>query len=151
MNKIININLGGRLIPIDEKAYDQLRIYIDRLKSFFLKEPGGDEILRDMEDRIGELLEDRLKRGQACIFEENIDEVISIMGSPEEIENETGEENTDQHSSYQHQTNQKDSKKLFRNANEKVLGGVCGGLGSYFNIDPAIIRIIFVFVSIFWG
>src|SRR6218665_868944 len=96
MNKIININLAGRLIPIDEAAYDQLRDYLNRLKVFFSREQGGDEIVRDMEDRMGELFQDKLKKGSPCIMADDIQDMIKIMGSPEQIESEAGEEEAPQ-------------------------------------------------------
>lgn len=157
MNKIININLAGRLIPIDEVAYDQLRDYLNRLKLFFSREEGGDEILRDMEDRIGELFQDKLKKNAPCITTEDIREMIGIMGSPEQIENEAGEENPAKEQQHkpnpepQPATAAKGSRHLSRSKKEKVIGGVCGGLSNYFNIDPTIIRIALALITLAWG
>ena len=156
MNKIININLAGRLIPIDEAAYDQLRDYLNRLKLFFSREEGGDEILRDMEDRIGELFQDKLKKNAPCITADDIREMIGIMGSPEQIENEAGEEIPQKEQ--QRKTNEealataaRGSKHLSRSKKEKVIGGVCGGLANYLNIDPTIIRIALALITLAWG
>lgn len=41
------------------------------------------------------------------------------------------------------------SNRLYRSSTDKVLAGVCGGLGDYFNIDPTIIRIIYVLLTVF--
>lgn len=156
MNKIININLAGRLIPIDESAYDLLRDYLNRLKSFFSREKGGDEIVRDMEDRMGELFQDQLKKGKPCIMAEDIEYMIAIMGSPEQIEHETGEEEPtkkqESKTASQEQAffNTK-GKHLTRSNKEKMIGGVCGGLASYFNIDPTIIRVALILVTLAWG
>lgn len=157
MNKIININLAGRLIPIDESAYDKLRDYLNRLKLFFSREEGGDEIVRDMEDRMGELFQDKLKKGQPCIMAEDIAEMISIMGSPEQIESEAGEEEPTKTqkanaASDQASTNSRiRPNHLSRSKKEKMIGGVCGGLASYFNIDPTIIRIAIILITLAWG
>lgn len=160
MNKIININLAGRLIPIDESAYDLLRDYLTRLKTFFSREKGGDEIVRDMEDRMGELFQDQLKKGKPCIMANDIEHMISIMGSPEQIENEAGEEeatgSTESGSSHFNSKDNKSSyttkdKHLSRSSNDSMIGGVCGGLASYFNIDPTIVRVAFVLIGIAWG
>jgi phage shock protein PspC (stress-responsive transcriptional regulator) len=158
MNKIININLAGRLIPIDEAAYDQLRDYLNRLKLFFSREEGGDEILRDMEDRIGELFQDKLKKGAPCISAEDIREMIGIMGSPEQIENEAGEESPAKGKEQQQKSREQaqtaastGSKHLSRSKKEKMIGGVCGGLSNYFNIDPTIIRIALALITLAWG
>lgn len=154
MNKIININLAGRLIPIDESAYDKLRDYLNRLKLFFSREEGGDEIVRDMEDRMGELFQDKLKKGQPCIMAGDISEMISIMGSPEQIESEAGEEEPAKKTgnSAQADTVAPGAKAhLTRSKREKMIGGVCGGLASYFNIDPTIIRIALILITLAWG
>jgi len=161
MNKIININLAGRLIPIDELAYEQLHAYIEWLRQFFGREAGGDEIVRDMEDRIGELFQDRIKKGAASITQDDVKSMISIMGSPEQIVSEAGEETTppppqsdNAGQKTDHQATEEDyerPKRLSRSEKEKVLGGVCGGLAAYFNIDPAIARIAFVLISLAWG
>ncbi len=155
MNKIININLAGRLIPIDESAYEQLRDYLNRLKAFFAHEEGGDEIVHDMEDRMGELFQDKLKRGAACIMAEDVISMIGIMGSPEQIENETADQEPAKPNGHttreQTTTAATGSKHLARSGKDKVIGGVCGGLAAYFNIDPIIIRIAVVLISLAWG
>lgn len=159
MNKIININLAQRIIPMNESAYNALNDYLNILKSYFGKEEGGDEILHDMEDRIGELLQEKIKKGQVCISDADVEELKTIMGSPEQIVDETGGEQefnqskeTQRIAPEQEQTTENiGSKKLFRSSSEKVIGGVCGGLGAYFNIDPAIIRVIFAIITLFWG
>jgi phage shock protein PspC (stress-responsive transcriptional regulator) len=157
MNKIININLAGRLIPIDESAYDLLRDYLNRLKDFFSREKGGDEIVRDMEDRMGELFQDQLKKGKPCIMSEDIHQMIAIMGSPEQIEHETGEEDTNRKQGSSN-TDSRDQaffntkgKHLTRSAKEKMIGGVCGGLATYLNIDPTIIRVALIIFTTAWG
>jgi phage shock protein PspC (stress-responsive transcriptional regulator) len=156
MNKIININLAGRLIPIDESAYDLLRDYLNRLKSFFSHEKGGDEIVRDMEDRMGELFQDQLKKGNPCIMAEDIHQMIAIMGSPEQIEHESGEDDKKQ-AKQSSADNQEQAffntkgKHLSRSGKEKMVGGVCGGLASYFNLDPTIIRVALILITLAWG
>jgi len=158
MNKIININLAGRLIPIDEAAYDSLRDYLNRLKSFFAREKGGDEIVRDMEDRMGELFQDKLKKGTPCIMLSDIDDMIKIMGSPEQIESEAGEEenfnarnvNNAKQAAHNDSENTR-SHRLSRNKNDKMVGGVCGGIANHFNIDATIIRVALIIITLAWG
>lgn len=154
MNKIININLAGRLIPIDELAYEQLKAYIEWLRNFFGREPGGDEIVHDMEDRIGELFQDKLKKGAACILQPDVQQMITIMGSPEQILSEAGEDantqappKTEQQKSY----TGSDEKRFSRSGKDQVVGGVCAGIANYFNIDPVLVRIAFVLITLAWG
>lgn len=157
MNKIININLAGRLIPIDESAYDLLRDYLNRIKSFFSREKGGDEIVRDMEDRMGELFQDQLKKGKPCIMAEDIQQMIAIMGSPEQIENEAGEEETtqrkasDTYSKQEHGFFDTKDKRFSRSGTDKMIGGVCGGIAAHFNIDATIVRVAMVLITLAWG
>ncbi|WP_118974246.1 PspC domain-containing protein [Taibaiella koreensis] len=153
MNKIININLAGRLIPIDESAYDQLRDYLNRLKTFFSREEGGDEIVRDMEDRMGELFQDKLSKGAPCIMATDITDMIAVMGSPEQIESEAGEEEAAKsHRKEERQnTTSQTRPPLTRSRREKMIGGVCGGLAAHFNIDSTIVRMAFFLVTLAWG
>jgi phage shock protein PspC (stress-responsive transcriptional regulator) len=157
MNKIININLAGRLIPIEEQAYDQLKSYIEWLRKFFGREAGGDEIVHDMEDRIGELFQDRLKKGAACITAVDVQHMIDIMGSPEQILSEAGDdianEGQAQSGSQASNTAQQsdEPKRLTRNSSDKVWGGVCSGIANYLKLDPLIIRIAFALGTLAWG
>ncbi|MBX9448992.1 MAG: PspC domain-containing protein [Taibaiella sp.] len=153
MNKIININLGGRMIAIDESAYEQLRQYINWLRQYFGKEEGGLEIAQDMEQRIAEIFEDQIRKGKVCIMTEDVLDMIQIMGSPEQLQNENeAEENSNAHS-HRHSFAQQQatSRRLYRNEKNKLLGGVCAGIADYFHIDPIIVRLAFIFGSMIWG
>jgi phage shock protein PspC (stress-responsive transcriptional regulator) len=151
MKKVININFQGRVIPIEEAAYDVLKQYVESLRKFFANEEGRDEIINDIEGRIAELFGERLKKGSTCITNEDVESIIASMGRPEDFD---GEENNmksqlggNQEESYrpnfEHFT-APGKGRLYRDTNDKVLGGVCSGLAAYFRIDPSIIRIIFV-------
>jgi hypothetical protein len=80
MKKVININLSGRVIPIEETAFDTLKSYIESLRHHFKDEEGRDEIINDIENRIAELLEKEIKSGSPCITDQKIEETIRIMG-----------------------------------------------------------------------
>jgi phage shock protein PspC (stress-responsive transcriptional regulator) len=166
MKKIININFQGRVIPIEESAYETLKQYVDSLRKYFANEEGRDEIINDIESRIAELFSERLKRGSACIADEDINAVISSIGRPQDFDEQTGapEVNTNTNQSNQ-QSNQNYTSgsyatgnanigrgRLHRNADDKIIGGVCSGLANYLGIDPVIMRVIFVilFGALFW-
>lgn len=159
MNKVITVNLSGRLITIDEIAHQQLESYLLWLKQYFSKERGGEDIYRDMEDRIAELFQDRITKGGVSISTEDVQTVIKIMGSPEEIARETGDDFEESEpspkipvsESQQTQNEPISDKKLSRNLSDKVIGGVCSGIASHFKIDPAIVRLIMVFGFFAWG
>lgn len=150
MKKIININLASRLIPIEDSAYEILRQYLDSLKRYFAKEEGADEIVSDIESRIAEIFQDKIKKGAHCITDEDVVAVKAIMGTPDQFE-ETEETNTKKQafttdeSFYDKFTPR---KRLYRDPDAKVLGGVCGGLGAYLNVDPVVFRIIFALLAI---
>jgi site-specific recombinase XerD len=86
MKKIININLSGRVIPIEDAAYDSLQRYIESLRRYFAKEEGRDEIINDIESRIAELMNDKIKKGATAVTEADINEIINMMGRVEDFE-----------------------------------------------------------------
>ncbi len=165
MKKVININFQGRVIPIEETAYEILKQYIDSLRRYFANEEGRDEIVNDIESRIAELFSERLKKGATCITDEDVQSVMASMGRPEDFEAETGSGNADTNAGTGAGTQQQGASqqaqpgagptygtrgKLYRNADDKIIAGVCSGLANYFHIDPVIMRIIFV-VLLFTG
>lgn len=164
MKKIININFQGRVIPIEESAYETLKQYVDSLRQYFANEDGRDEIINDIESRIAELFSERLKRGTACITDEDINAVISSMGRPQDFEEQTGapadntntyqanQQTNQSYSSGTYTTNNASRGRLYRNADDKIVGGVCSGLANYLGIDPVIMRVLFVILIgvLFW-
>jgi len=155
MKKVININFQGRVVPIEETSYDLLKQYTDSLRIYFANEEGRDEIINDIESRIGELFQEKLKNGATCITDDDINAIINNIGRPQDLadaDSASGENsytNKDQHSSTSYQQSAFASgKRLYRDANNKILGGVCSGIGAYFNIEPIIVRLIFIFSGI---
>ena len=152
MKKVININFQGRILPIEEMAYENLKHYIESLRTYFDQEEGKDEIINDIECRVAELCEDRLKKGAVCISEEDIDLIITSIGRPADFEAQDGfEANTSANAgSNQAQDHtqtaggQTYQKRLYRDEQNKVLGGVCAGIANYLNLDPIIIRILWI-------
>src|SRR6478736_2366685 len=86
MKKVININFQGRVIPIEETAYEILQKYVESLRKYFANEEGRDEIINDIEGRIAELFSDRLKKGATCITEDDVNAVIRSIGRPEDFD-----------------------------------------------------------------
>jgi phage shock protein PspC (stress-responsive transcriptional regulator) len=145
MKKIININFHSRVIPIEETAYDILRKYVESLKKHFAGEEGGDEIVNDIENRFAELFSDRLKKGATCITDADVDEIINSMGHPEDFDqDEEPKINGSRKSAGSAQeTVTEEPHRLYRSENDKMLGGVCGGLAAYLKIDSSFVRILF--------
>lgn len=147
MNKIIQINLAGQAVSIDEQAYQKLSEYLKQLENHFASTPDGSEILGDIESRIAELFFSKLKKGNAFINDTDVTEAITLMGTPSDmgIEDEYEEQASNQTSSA------KTSKKLFRDPNDRVLGGVCSGLAAYFGMDTSLMRVITILLVVFAG
>ncbi|RFS23380.1 PspC domain-containing protein [Chitinophaga silvatica] len=151
MKKIININLAGRLIPIEDSAYEILNQYLNSLKKYFSKEEGGDEIVADIESRIAELFQDKLKKGAHCITDEDVNTVKTSMGTPEQFDESGSTSNAKEEATSgntEEPYNPRPRKRLYRDPENKVVSGVCSGLGAYFNIDPVVFRIIFALLAI---
>jgi phage shock protein PspC (stress-responsive transcriptional regulator) len=147
MNKTININLGGIFFHIDELAYQKLKRYLDAIRKSLSDDPQGrDEILNDIELRIGELLSERIVNERQVINESDIDEITKIMGKPEDYL--VDEELFEDQQSYRPTSS---SKKLFRDNEDKFLGGVCAGLAHYFGIDTLWVRILWLILVFFFG
>ncbi|HMK02665.1 MAG TPA: PspC domain-containing protein, partial [Ferruginibacter sp.] len=150
MKQVININFQGRVVPIEVTAFDLLKNYTESLNRHFANEEGKEEIINDIESRIGELFQERLTKGATCITDDDVKAVIKSMGNPEDFEamDDTQSASSSSSASQAQPTAATSipagSKRLYRNENDKVLGGVCSGLANYFNIDVVIARIIFV-------
>lgn len=146
MNKTININLGGFFFHIDEIAFQKLKRYLDSISRSLSDDPQGkNEIISDIEARISELLSEKITDPRQVVNEADIDEVIKIMGQPEDYaEAEEGYA----HESYSYKrTSRGTSKKLFRDGDDRFLGGVASGIGHYFNIDTVWIRLAFILLA----
>jgi phage shock protein PspC (stress-responsive transcriptional regulator) len=142
MNKTVNINLGGMFFHIDEDAYQKLTRYFDAIKRSLTNSSGQDEIIKDIEMRVSELLNEKQKSDKHVVGLKDVDEVITVMGQPEDYIIE--DENTNNQQSYNHNTTGSRSRKLYRDKDKGMLGGVAAGLGYYFGIDTVWIRIALI-------
>ena len=155
MKKIININLSGRVIPIEDSAYEKLQAYIESLRRYFAHEEGRDEIINDIEARLAELMSEKIRLGSGAITDADVSEMIASMGTIEDFEaadKETGESSSSKSNSNQTYTNyNKPRGRLYRDNNDKFIGGVCSGIASYFNIDPVVVRLLFAILAFATG
>ncbi|MDX5320901.1 MAG: PspC domain-containing protein, partial [Bacteroidota bacterium] len=145
MNRIISINIQGVVFQIEEDAFELLDQYLRKLKSHFKDQDGKDEILRDIETRIAEMLE-REPGTEKAVSIERVKAIIHQMGDPAEFAPEEEESASNQgHSSA------KGNRVLYRDPEDRWLGGVCSGLGAYFDLDPLWIRVAFLFAFFAFG
>jgi phage shock protein PspC (stress-responsive transcriptional regulator) len=140
MKKAIKINLSGIIFHIDDDAYEKLKAYLDSIDRHFSNKQESKEIIDDIETRIAELFQERITAENQVITLEIVNKVIDIMGNPEDIA-DSGEETEGTGSFHEAYTA---SKRLYRDPENSVIGGICGGLGAYFNVDPVIFRLLFV-------
>ncbi|HKC36278.1 MAG TPA: PspC domain-containing protein [Chitinophagaceae bacterium] len=156
MKKIININLSGRVVPIEDSAYEKLQEYIESLRRYFANEEGRDEIINDIESRIAELMSEKVRKGADSITDADVIEIANSMGRPEDFEGEEIKEQSyassssatgSSQQSAQAQAPPKAKRGLYRDTSDKFIGGVCSGIAAYLNVDPAIVRILFAIIT----
>jgi phage shock protein PspC (stress-responsive transcriptional regulator) len=147
MNKTVNINLGGMFFHIDEDAYQKLTRYFDAIKRSLSKSSGQEEIIKDIEMRVSELLTEKQKSEKHVVTLKEVDEIISVMGQPEDyiIEEDTANASTNANFNAYRST-----KKLYRDKENGMIGGVATGLGHYFGIDAVWLKIMFL-IFVFAG
>ena len=168
MKKTLTINLGGFVFNIDEDACDRLSQYLSDIEKRFPEEERA-EIVRDIEERMAELLNYKLQNRNVVEIND-VEEVIEVIGKPEQFEDESGNEGSTTTESTSNSTagstgsagnsgsnvtrQPRKQRKLYRNSNDRMVSGVASGLAAYFDLDPAIVRILFVilaFASLGWG
>ena len=147
MNKTVNINLGGLFFHIDEDAYQKLTHYFEAIKRSLSNTSGQDEILKDIEMRIGELIAEKHSNDKQVISFKEVEEIIAVMGQPEDYRID-GDEPIE--ATYI-PTGNKITKKLYRDTENGMIGGVLAGLGHYFGVDKVWLRIFLLIMAIAWG
>ena len=150
MKETIKVNLSGQLFDLDKDAFSALKEYLDSLEQMFSDKPKeAQEILEDTESRIAELLELKLKTGKNVITISDIHELINQLGTAEEMDGLSGEDKkTDEESNASQDSARttKGKRRLYRDVDNSILGGVSSGLSAYFDLDPIWIRLLFVFL-----
>ncbi|MCG9972727.1 PspC domain-containing protein [Christiangramia crocea] len=146
MNKTVNINLAGIFFHIDEDAYAKLQRYLDAIRHSFSNTQGRDEIISDIEARIAELFNEKVKNERQVISIKEVEEVIAIMGQPEDymVDEEIFEDEPKKT-----QSTKTVGKKLFRDPETGYVGGVSSGLGHYLGIEAIWIRLLWILLTIF--
>jgi len=149
MKQSITANIGGRIFHIDDDAYDSLNRYLNRIRQYFKKAGEADDIMGDIESRISELLFEKAG-ADGIISQRHIEAVMKEMGDPEVFSPEGETENLKKEYEEVHHENDIHAR-LFRDPDDKVLGGVCAGFGHYFGIDPLWLRLAFAVSILIFG
>lgn len=140
MNQTLTVNISGMVFHIEVDAYDTLKNYLNKIKSYFNNSEEREEIMLDIESRIAELFSGMMSEKNQVITASDVENVINVMGKPEQYITEDEE----QSQSFSNETYVKSDKKLFRNPDDRILGGVCSGLGAYIGLDTVWVRLFFV-------
>ncbi|MBP9151219.1 MAG: PspC domain-containing protein [Flavobacteriales bacterium] len=150
MNKTITSNIAGYVFHIDENAFDKLDAYLNTIRSYFKDSQGKDDIITDIEARLAEMLHEKIGDMKQVVTLEDVNHVISIMGQPEAFMDD--DPDTESWSNNKSESGAYKSRKLFRDPDNKVVGGVCSGISSYFGIeDPIWLRLVLALTLIFFG
>ena len=137
MQQVVKVSIGNIAFTLDKDAHELMEDYLDRLATHYAGNANCSEILSEIESRIAELLTERGYRDKV-IPADAVQGVINTLGRPEDFDGESEEE---------HRTTK---KRVYRDPDNKIVGGVCGGLGAYFSTDPLIFRIIFAVWILFF-
>lgn len=146
MKKTNHVNIGGMVFTIDEDAYQRLAGYLDAIEAHFRDSGERQEIIGDIESRIAELLRKRMGSSREVVVMEDVVEIIRILGDPEEFgDGSGGKAGTwkEPHSRYY--------RRMYRDPDHRILGGVCAGMGAYWHIDPVLLRIAFLIAFFGFG
>jgi phage shock protein PspC (stress-responsive transcriptional regulator) len=149
MNKTLTINISGIIFHIEEDAYNKLGSYLNAIKNYFAGTEGGAEILSDIEARIAEFLQGKTGPAKQVILMPDVQNVIETLGQPEQFAEHEPE--TNEFAGRQQQsTTEPVKKRLFRDPDNKAIGGVCSGIAAYFDVDIVWVRLA-TFLLIFFG
>ncbi len=131
------------MFHVDDDAYEKLKSYLRTLNRHFKNTKGGDEIIADIESRIVELFQQKINNEKKVITLEDVNEVIATMGKPTDFEEDVEEEYFGDPD-----IRQIGRKRLFRDIDNRIIGGVCSGLGAYFKLDPVWFRVAFIIATL---
>ncbi|HUT64367.1 MAG TPA: PspC domain-containing protein [Anaerolineae bacterium] len=144
MKITVSINLGGYSFNIDEDAYSELKRYLKNLELHFAEEESSSEILSDIESRMSELFRGKLTAYKQVITIDDVNQVISILGTPEDISDNERRSAGEKFSSPGYH-------RMYRDPDRRIIGGVCSGMGTYWNTEPWIVRVIFLILAMMGG
>lgn len=141
-----NISLGGLAFTIEADAYAELNKYIEEISGCFRNDPCGNEIVEDIEVRISELLKEKCSEGTVVSLA-MVEDIKTRIGDPKELGEQESETTAEDPQSDESQKQARESfrdRRVYRDMDNRMLGGVCAGLGEYFNLDKVIFRVLFL-------
>lgn len=152
MKKTITMNLSGIVFHIEEDAYEKLSQYLQTIKGYFKNAEGCDEIMNDIESRIAEMLQGKVSTVKQAVTMADVESVIAVMGRPEEFAGDnTGAKNNTENKEQENTSAYTGRRRIFRDPDDKIVGGVCSGIANYFDFDPIWLRGAFAISFFIFG
>ncbi|WKN42496.1 PspC domain-containing protein [Tunicatimonas pelagia] len=153
MKRNISINISGIIFHVEEDGYELLRNYLDAISRYFSNYEDNKEITDDIESRIAEIFLKKLSSSKQVITKEDVEGVVAIMGSVEDFAaQDYGDDEAYTYADSGAQTDNRTSqeepegqRRLYRDTQRKVLGGVAAGVAHYFRTDPLWVRLLLIF------
>jgi phage shock protein PspC (stress-responsive transcriptional regulator) len=143
MKRTTTVNIGGQVFNMDEDAYDLMQYYLASIGGQFENEKERREIMDDVEHRIAEIFQAKLGTYRQVLSIADVEGMMAVMGKPSDF----GAEDE----AVPGQAYRRGYRRMYRDPDTRVLGGVCGGMGAYWHIDPLIVRIIFLIAFFGYG
>lgn len=140
MKKTVNVAIGGCSFILDEDAYDAMSEYLDEFRNALDGSTSSNDVMDELEGRIADLMKQKLG-GREVASLKMVEEIIGQIGYPEGYKANNNVNNEDMSA----------TKKLFRDPDDKKIGGVCSGLAHFLGIDVVFIRIVFLIALLFVG
>ncbi|SHF79428.1 PspC domain-containing protein [Dysgonomonas macrotermitis] len=144
MKETTKVSIGGYAFTLDVDAYEELQAYLENLKRHFSTKDEGAEIIQDIEARMSELLQLKNAKTDGVITLEDAKDIIKIMGNPKDFEDESASDNPTSDTAEDDKRPASIGKRFYRDTDNAILGGVCSGIGHYFNLDPVMVRVIYL-------
>ncbi len=157
MKKVINITLGSIVFAIEQEAYEILASYLESIKHNIADNDDAAEIVADIERAIAEKFLARKRSEKVAVTSEDVSVVTTEMGSPADFSESDvkvgGESDQDeaQATTPPVAPESETKKRLYRDTDDAIIAGVASGLARYFDIDPVIVRVLFIVAVFFNG
>lgn len=148
MKQVFKVNINGQYFKIKNEAYTKLQLFIENYRLSIENDKQKELLAQQMENKIAIELT-KLCKNTDCIIDINILTIAIENASNNSTtyvfdENAPNSSSNQKNNSYYNNKTNNNSKRLFRNAHSRVIGGVCSGLSNYFNIDKGLVRLLFI-------
>ena len=135
MNKVVTIELAGQVFWVDETGFDLLQHYLVQLKEQLAQHESSDDIFLDIQLRLAELLYQHQPNPNQCIQNDELLKIIDQIGLIED----------------EQPPKEPATKRSYRDPNNRIIAGVCAGIGARLGVPAFLIRLIFLPTILFFG